>query len=381
MQQKWAASKIFTGTAFVENQVLVLDKDSRVEAIVPREEAGDDVLWLEGIICPGFINSHCHLELSHLYKKVDRNTGLPIFLKTVGAYPSTPKEEQLAAIEKADKGMYERGVQAVGDICNTAITLSTKVQSKINYVNFIEIFGSSEANALAAFAAGKKVFDQFFRHFPNHSFLVPHAPYSISPSLWQQLILHHSTITSIHSQEDPAEDEWFRTKTGAFATFFSDLGLDKSYDQPNGNSSLQNTLPKFSAKQHLLLVHNVTTSQADIDFSKNAGYEHLHWCICANANKYITGALPPLSLFEKNGLSICIGTDSLASNDTLDIAEELRTIQTHFPNIALSTMLHWATLQGANALGLQHELGSFEKGKKPGVILVSADLREVRRMV
>jgi cytosine/adenosine deaminase-related metal-dependent hydrolase len=89
------------------------------------------------------------------------------------------------------------------------------------------------------------------------------------------------------------------------------------------------------------------------------------------ANQYIEKALPPVDLLQKNGCRIVIGTDSLASNNSLDILDELKTISANFPAIQLAELLQWATLNGAKALQLQDQLGSFEKGKKPGVILIA----------
>jgi cytosine/adenosine deaminase-related metal-dependent hydrolase len=65
-----------------------------------------------------------------------------------------------------------------------------------------------------------------------------------------------------------------------------------------------------------------------------------------------------------------IGTDSYASNWSLSVLDELKTIQQHHPEIPLEEMLGWATLNGARALQMDKHLGSFEKGKKPGVVLI-----------
>ena len=105
------------------------------------------------------------------------------------------------------------------------------------------------------------------------------------------------------------------------------------------------------------------------------------FCLCANANQYIEDVMPPVEMFRKNGCEIVLGTDSLASNWSLSILNEMKTIRRHFPHIALAEMFAWATLNGARALQMDDWLGSFEKGKKPGAVLVNEDMLEIRRVL
>ena len=117
-----------------------------------------------------------------------------------------------------------------------------------------------------------------------------------------------------------------------------------------------------------MLVHNTVSQEADISFAGNY-FHRLYWCLCPNANLFIEDKLPDIELFRKHGSCITLGTDSLASNSSLSILEEIKTIQFHFPAVPLCEMLMWATQNGAEALGFNH-LGTFEKGKRPGVILI-----------
>ena len=93
-------------------------------------------------------------------------------------------------------------------------------------------------------------------------------------------------------------------------------------------------------------------------------------CLCVNANTYIENALPPVEMMRKQQVNITIGTDSLASNWGLSILDELKRIRQHFSSVPISELLQWATINGAKALQLQQSLGSFEKGKRPGVVLI-----------
>ncbi|GAC1531191.1 MAG: hypothetical protein NVS3B15_10530 [Sediminibacterium sp.] len=112
------------------------------------------------------------------------------------------------------------------------------------------------------------------------------------------------------------------------------------------------------------------------------------WCICINANLYIENALPPIPLLRNNNCQLVLGTDSLASNRSLSILDELKSITRHFPDVPLAELLQWATLNGARALQMNDILGSFEKGKQPGVIVIEhlkngriSEHSTVRRMI
>ncbi len=125
----------------------------------------------------------------------------------------------------------------------------------------------------------------------------------------------------------------------------------------------------------MISVHNVATSDEDIEFAHsifNIRYSALFFCLCPNANLYISGLMPDVNKFTRHNCNIVLGTDSLASNDQLSILEEIKTLHRHFPLLQLKDLLQWATINGAHALGIDKSFGSFEKGKKPGVVLISS---------
>ena len=195
------------------------------------------------------------------------------------------------------------------------------------------------------------------------------------------MIIHFpgNHLLTIHNQETVGENEWFMNKQGAFTELFEKMNIDGSFFIPSGKSSLQTYLPKFLNTQSVILVHNVHTSEEDILFAKNSG-QPLHWCLCPNANQYITGQMPDIYLLMKLDCEIVLGTDSLASNHQLSILEEIKTIQQHFPHIEIDKILSWATSNGAKALQMNSMLGSFEKGKKPGVVLLEQQMNSLQRL-
>jgi cytosine/adenosine deaminase-related metal-dependent hydrolase len=108
---------------------------------------------------------------------------------------------------------------------------------------------------------------------------------------------------------------------------------------------------------------------------------NLFFCVCANANEYIGNPLPDINLLRSYNAAIVVGTDSLASNHQLSVLAELQTINRHYPQVEKRELFQWATLNGAKALELDDTIGSFETGKRPGVLIVKEDLSSVERLV
>lgn len=368
---KLKADKIFDGYRFHENKILLLRRDGVVEGLVNESDCSNDIQYFKGILSPGFINAHCHLELSHMLGQIEENTGLMRFVRQVVEKRKHGEEEILAAITLAERTMIDNGIVAVGDICNTTHTIAQKQKSNLYYHNFIEVLGFDPAVAEKNFEIFNTTLNRFLKELPhNKSSLTPHAPYSISAVLWELVVKHAAgKILSIHNQETDDENKWFMAKEGAFATLYDGLKLNTDWFIASGKSSLQTYLSRFLPGGQLLLVHNVYTVQRDIDFANTTG-NTIYWCLCPNANQYISGRLPDVEMFLRNNCLVVLGTDSLASNHQLNIWEEIKTIQKKFPAIPLETMLQWATLNGAKALQIDGQYGSFEKGKKPGLVLI-----------
>ena len=375
--RKFKADYLFDGKEILGgDKVLIVTENNIVENIINAENAGDDIEIYKGVFSPGFINCHCHLELSHMKNVIESGTGLVDFLIKVISQRSAVKEEIENAMRAADEEMYTSGIVAVGDINNTASSLSIKLKSKIHYQNFIEVLGFTEERATIVFENYLKVYNEFCdAGFADHTSIVPHAPYTISTSLFN-LINNFSAgkIVSVHNQETLAEDELYQTKTGDFFRLYYHLNINTDFFKPYNKSSLQSYLPLLDKAKNLLLVHNTFTIQNDIDFSKQQqaiSNQQLFWCLCANANLYIENKLPPVELLKKNNCNIVLGTDSYSSNWSLNILDEMQTIQKNFSSVSLEELLQWATLNGATALNMNDKLGSFEKGKQPGIVLIN----------
>jgi cytosine/adenosine deaminase-related metal-dependent hydrolase len=359
----------------VREGVLVLDAEGRVEAVVSRE--GHDPHTLEkhrGALVPGFVNAHCHLELSHLKGLVDTGTSLIPFIKSVVGNRNFPEETILAAIAAAEEEMYENGIVAVGDISNAPDTFAQKSLGRLDYYTFVEFFDlMQDDRAHETFERYKTVYDRLQPAPGSAKSCVPHAPYSVSRTLWgllRETYRDGETLTvSIHNQETPPENELLRDGTGAFVDFYRSFGLATDHLEPTGQTAIHAAIRHLDPRHRTLFVHNTLTERADIE-AAHAWSPHVFWATCPNANLYIENRLPNYRRFLETGARVCFGTDSLTSNWQLSVWEEMKTVAKYQSYVPLETLLRWATLNGAQALGFDDRLGSFEPGKKPGVNLL-----------
>lgn len=384
---KFKADRLFDGHRFHENSVLITDEEGTIESIIPESQAGSDVSVQKGILSPGLINCHCHLELSHLKGVIPPGTGLIEFLLTVVTKRDFAREIILKKIKEAEQEMYQNGIVAVGDISNTADCIETKSKSRIRWQNFIEVLNISDEKSAATIGQYNKIAKEHIDKLPSEhrTVLTPHAPYTIGKKTFELLNeLTASKIISIHNQEHPDEDLLYKSGTGEFLRLLRFFGFRSSPLPVTGQSSLRSWMRYFDKQKRILLVHNTYTSAEDVEFSREYAEDRgveIVFCLCPNANIYIENQLPPVEMLVANNCHIVLGTDSYSSNWQLSITKEMQAIRKAFPQIPLETILQWATMNGAVALDWQKDFGSFERGKKPGVVVIDEDLSTSKRLI
>jgi len=376
LMRKFKADYVFPVHADpIKNGIVTVDDAGKIlsldDGLSQTQNDKIPVEKLEGIICPGFVNTHCHVELSHLKGKIAPQTGLVNFIKEVQAHRNSDEQLMAAATLAADEEMYNNGIVAVGDIANTATGLPVKKQSKIYYHSFIEAFGFSPARAKEVFEHAVALRDE---HKPLAASVTPHAPYSVSKELFKmisKLSDGKENLISLHNQETEEENKFYRYKMGGFIDLYNSFKIDISFFKPQARNSIQTVVPLLSNKDNIMLVHNTFTNLKDIYFVKRFDRK-INWCFCPNANLYIEGRLPKIELFLDKGFNITLGTDSLASNHKLCLLSEMYVIQKNFPSISLEQLLQWGTINGAQFLGIANDKGSIEVGKTPGLNLLTS---------
>ena len=372
---KFTADFIHTLTSEpLTDHVIVTDDVGRVVDI--SSSANHDmgnVRKLEGIICPGFINTHCHLELSHMKGLVNTGTGLLPFIESVVKYRDFPEELILQAIADGDQEMRQDGIVAVGDISNKLDTADIKSKSDIKYYTFVEMFDFLQSSMTeGTIAQYQPVYKGHSGTDGNEKSYVPHAPYTVSDGLYNFIKKQEGDelTISIHNQETPHEDQLFREKAGGFIDFYKGFGFGLDHFKATNDSSLAYAIQHLDPKHRALFVHNTMTTAQDIA-KATAWNTKSYWATCANANLYIENRLPDYKIFEEAGALMTIGTESLTSNWQLSIMEEMKTIKKYKSYLSLATLLTWACKNGAAALGFDDELGTLELGKKPGLVNIT----------
>lgn len=323
----------------------------------------------KGMIAPGFINAHCHLELSHMRGIIPRETGLVRFIQSVITNRHADESDIIAAMVKADLTMQANGIVAVGDHANTSISCQVKEQSPIYYHTFLEVMGFAEDQADSIWQKAKSTMEDFGRLTVTPT---PHAPYSTSKSLLRLIkksTLEEVPIVSFHNQESAEENKLFIYRAGDFIEFYKWLDQDISHFKPGSRSSIQTIGNLFPKDRPIQLVHNTFSSIRDSAFLTRINLD-VYWCICPSANQYIEGKIPNIKLLNQSGKPVTIGTDSLASNEKLCILSEMKSYHKQYPDATFSEMLQWATWNGAQVLGITDQFGSIEVGKKPGINLI-----------
>ena len=373
-----AASFVYTldGNEPIRNGFVEYSEDGTVTAVGACDDPASEERFFQGAVVPGFVNAHCHVELSHLHKKFRKGTGMAGFIDQINELRdwAGPEVKTRLVKEWMDK-MWADGVSAMADISNDDSSFPVKASHPMYTRTFLEVFGSEphmcegvmkdvmQLNA-AADAAGIDAAP------------TPHSCYTMSPQLLSASAgagLERGYL-SYHSQESMEEEDLIRYGSGAMYENRKRSGM--STPPVTGGSSLEYFIDRLADvrkgpyDEHILLVHNVCLGQNDIDAAKKV-MNNVYWAVCPLSNIFIHNALPPIPLMRDNELDIMVGTDSLSSNDDLDIVRELYCLHENFPAVTMNELLVWACLNGARFLSKEAVLGSLTPGKKPGLVFIS----------
>lgn len=352
-----AAHYLLDQGRLLERPVVRFDEQGRVLGVEQWQSLDSlpSTEFYAGALCAGFVNAHCHLELSYLRGAIEQGTGFGGFAAAIGRVRgSYDMDERLRSIAAADAAMWEQGVQAVGDIVNGTTSYPTKSRSQIIYRNFAELFGlKSDVDAIAELL-----------RCPD-TIPTPHSIYSLQDNPFRAVatMAGCEQPLSVHFMESDDESALFRGE-GSLAAWYERMGWQ--CDFLHYGSPATRLVESLDAKQRLLLVHACCVTEQDVELIDNHFEQSVAWVLCPRSNRYISGLQPPLHLLRRKGALICVGTDSLASNDSLSIIEELKM----FSDVPLAELVAWATINGARALGLEQEIGSVERGKRSGLVLI-----------
>ncbi len=335
-----------------------IDAGGRVLSVATGVGEVDRMCGVEfypGILLPGLVNAHCHLELSYLKGAIPEGCGFAGFARAMGEVRGRfDGESRRRAAAAADAAMWQAGIQAVGDIVNGDTTFGVKECSRIAYRSFAEVFGLK--------CDSTERMRPLLRH--PHTSLTPHSVYSVQDAPFRTVCAGGDAPLSIHFQESPAEEELFQRR-GPLWEWYERAGF--TCDFLHYGMPAERIVECVPRDRSVILVHDCCVTPLDIDLIMNHFTAPVYWCLCPRSNHYISRLQPPVELLRSFGLNICIGTDSLASNHSLSLLDELKL----FSDVPLAERLGWATRVGAAALGMAGELGEAAPGRRCGLAVLS----------
>ena len=371
-----AAEYLFTldRPGAIRNGFVEYAPDGTVTQVGQCDPSREDV-FLEGALVPGFVNTHCHVELSYMWKLFQKGTGMAGFIDQINALRDTkPLEEKIGDIRHWMDVMWRRGVSAMADISNCDDSFLVKKESPMYTRTFLEVFGT-EPEDCAPVMEGVMKLKEKADSLGLDAAPTPHACYTMSPELVTAVSAEglKSGFLSFHSEETQEEEDMLKYGTGAMWENRKSAGM--SVPPVTGQSSLLYFIDRLLKAhpapfdEHILLVHEVCMDQEGIDAVKKV-MANPFIALCPRSNIFIHNALPPVRRMMENGLKLTVGTDSLSSNDDLDIVGELFCLQSSFEGLETEELLRWACLNGAEFLGREDVFGSIEAGKKPGLVYI-----------
>ena len=353
--------------AFVE-----VEEDGTIArtGICPPSEKVD-----EGVLCPGFVNAHCHVELSYMKGLFRKGTGMAGFIDQINALRDTSSmEDKLQALKEAMDSMWDQGVQAMADISNCADSFATKASHPMYTRTFLEVFGAQPSECDEVMDGVRKLQAQAHA-LGLDAAPTPHSCYTMSPELVSASSAAglRDGFLSFHSEESDEEEQMMMTGSGPMW----DNRVANGIPTPpvTGTSSLEYFLMRLReaglpepVRGHVLLVHECCLTAEGAALAKRVLAQPF-LAVCPLSNLFIHKMLPPIPVMKESGIPICIGTDSLSSNDDLNLLAEMECLQDAF-GLSLEEVLGWACLNGARFLGKEDVLGTLEPGKKPGVVRI-----------
>jgi cytosine/adenosine deaminase-related metal-dependent hydrolase len=347
--------------------------EGRVQAIgqreppVPATDLGDVALL------PGLVNAHTHVELSWMTGLVPPAASMDAWIRTllrVRREGPASEDEAIATMTRAVTQVRATGTVLLGDISNTLTSVPVLQSEACDAVVFHEILGFNPADP-AGMVQEAWQRERPLRSFSSHSrkttsevvfAVVGHAPYSTAPALLAEIAARHHgpAPLSVHVAESLEEIEFLRKGRGPIREMLKTLGVwDSTWETPRcGPIEYLKRLGYLQAGT--LLVHCVHLTLAELDEVRNAEAVIV---TCPRSNVWVGGGVPPVSRFYGAGVPVAIGTDSLASTDTLNMFDELAALRRLAPEVDAARLLDSATRVGAEALGFGQHYGTISEGR------------------
>jgi len=349
-----ADSKTIIENGYIETE------NGIITAIGDGKPNGDIIDYGPGLFIPPLVNTHVHLELSALKESLPFNKGFRLWVNALLEKRAQLSENELIeASQHSIQDLLDVGNLYIGEISTLGITRRPIEKAGLKGVWFQEYLGS-------------QVIDSQCIPSDSLSFsLAGHAPHSTSPDLIEKLkkvSQSNGLPFSIHLAESDDESEFIDTGKGQWADFLSSRNIDWSSWQIGSKSPVEYLSELGVLDPATIAVHALNVSDTDLEILAQS---QVMVCICPRSNQNLHGRLPKIEQMLDKGIQLCLGTDSLASCDSLNIFDEMKFIKENYSNINPASIFSMATINGAKALGCENETGSITPGKRAEFLYLS----------
>lgn len=328
----------------------------KTPASVPVVDHGPAVLM------PALVNAHTHLELAALKGRLSAGMGFLDWVAQVIDRREALGPDGLArAIPSAVAELIRTGTGVAGEIATLGLSAETMAAGRLGGIWFREYLGSGAAPALPMDTGSERL--------PIS--LAGHAPHTTAPALLRELKRLTRAMGrpfSIHLAESHAEVQFITTGRGPWGAFMERRGIATDDWRLPAASPVAHAHRLGILDAGTVAVHLLHLAPGDLELLRKGG---VHGCLCPRSNRHIHGRLPDVAALVKAGIPLCLGTDSLASVESLDLWAEMALLARTFPFLAPDAILAMATVNGAAALGLGAVWGALEPGRPARWIVVA----------
>ena len=341
----------------------------RIAAVGDGSPPGNSVSELaDAAILPGLVNAHVHLELSWMAGKVPPAESMPEWAGQLIACRRAVTVDPPSPMVTAIRDVRASGTCLVGDVTNTLAAYDLLVESDLWAAVFHELLGFSAADPARIIADAHAQISARKRDARIRTSLVPHATYSVSPSLLRAIGAASTGPLSVHVAESVEELQFLTDGTGTWRDLLSGLNVWNDAWRSPDCSPVEYLAKLGLVSDRLLAVHCVQATEDDLRLLAAANATVV---TCPRSNQWTGAGTPPVGAFYESGVRVAIGTDSLASVEDLQMFKEVAAVRTLAPGVPARRLLESLTRVGAEALGFGDELGTIEPEKRAELIAVA----------
>jgi cytosine/adenosine deaminase-related metal-dependent hydrolase len=376
----------------IENGAVAVSDDRITEVgkypeISARHAAQKVVDLGEQALLPGLINAHCHLDYTCLRGKIPRQKSFTDWIRAINAEKAKlSPEDYVASIKEGFAEAKRFGTTTIANV--TAFPeLVSDIQSPIRtwwFAELIDVRDSSRANEIVDAALEQL-------KATEHWGLAPHAPFTTSANLYrrcEEIAGSKNVLLTTHLAESREEMSMFREASGPLYEFLKEVGRDmgdcgnetplqRFVDVIGRGGSPNRSGPDWHSRaiegnRPYLVVHLNELSQSDFDLLKGLATK-LQIIHCPRSHEYFAHSPFQFHKLRELGFNVCLGTDSLASNDDLSLFAEMRAFQKEFANVSAEEIVKMVTTNSARALRQEYSLGKVHSGFLADLIAVPCE--------